>query len=244
MNQHHDPSEAEIASWFEGKEFTRDFVTHRLKFWLRVFPRFRGNTAEILEVGSFEGRSALFFLNYFPGSHITCVDFFHPKYGDRFDANLVGFEDRLTKIKGVGSIAMNGMLLNGRRFDFIYIDGGKRRDTALVHCILAWNLLKVGGLLIWDDYLWGRDKPPEERSRPAVDLFLEAFGGCFQQLHNRPQMVVYKTREWPQAKTAPAITQEKPPPRTIGNLIRFFRKEPMMRRQRNEHPPRRDTPPR
>jgi predicted O-methyltransferase YrrM len=237
MNQHPDPSEAEIASWFEGKEFTRDFVTHHLKVWLRVFPRFRVNTAEILEIGSFEGRSALFFLKYFCGSHITCVDFFHPQYNDKFDANLVGFEDRLTKIKGVGSTAMNEMLLNGRRFDFIYVDGGKRRDTALVHCILAWNLLKVGGLLIWDDYSWGRDKPPEERPGPAVDLFLEAFGGCFRQLHNRPQMVVSKTREWPEAKTALAAAQEKPPPRTIGNLIRFFRKGPMMRRQRDRHPP-------
>jgi hypothetical protein len=50
-------------------------------------PRARANArpaVKILDIGSFEGRSAVFFLKYLPGSTIVCIDTFAgtPEEGD------------------------------------------------------------------------------------------------------------------------------------------------------------------
>jgi hypothetical protein len=69
----------------------------------------------ILEIGSWEGRSALFFLNYLSRSRIVCIDTFggniehrlDPYFADlaprtegQFDSNLAELMDRVEKIKG------------------------------------------------------------------------------------------------------------------------------------------------
>ena len=60
----------------------------------------------ILEIGSYEGRSALFFLQFFSNSKITCVDTWsgsdeHLNYNfniieENFDKNTLSFKNNLT----------------------------------------------------------------------------------------------------------------------------------------------------
>ena len=72
----------------------------------------------VLEIGSWEGRSALFFLNYFPAGHLVCVDTFGgsvehhlnpyfaalvPETERKFDANTAAFAGRFEKRKGPSS---------------------------------------------------------------------------------------------------------------------------------------------
>ena len=44
--------------------------------WRRVLAPLRKTPVRIVEIGSWEGRSALFFLKYLPYSRIVCIDTF------------------------------------------------------------------------------------------------------------------------------------------------------------------------
>ena len=41
--------------------------------------------------------------------------------------------------------------------------------------VLSWNLLKPGGILIFDDYLWMPDSYKSLTPKLAVDSFIEVF---------------------------------------------------------------------
>lgn len=139
---------AEVASWFEGKTFIADWVTRKALRWHRFLRGLRKESANVLEIGSFEGRSALFLLNYLPRARITCVDFFKGELDARFDANLAPFASRLTKLKGSAAGHLDALGQAQARYDLIYLDAGKRRDDALALSLLAWPLLKANGIFI------------------------------------------------------------------------------------------------
>src|SRR5215510_810415 len=61
-------------AWFRDKEFTSDWSSGNFTLWGRVFRPLRGKPLRIVEIGSWEGRSAIFFLNFFDQSTITCID--------------------------------------------------------------------------------------------------------------------------------------------------------------------------
>lgn len=181
---------AEVASWFEGKTFTADWVTRKALRWHRFLRGLRKESANVLEIGSFEGRSALFLLNYLPRARITCVDFFKGELDARFDANLAPFASRLTKLKGSAAGHLDALGQAQARYDLIYLDAGKRRDDALALSLLAWPLLKANGIFIWDDYDWGMDRPPAERPHDGIATFLKLHEGDFTVLWEKGQVFV------------------------------------------------------
>jgi hypothetical protein len=61
---------------------------------------------------------------------------------------------------------------NQAAFDFIYIDGDHTAAQVERDAYSAWELLKPGGILAFDDYQWGRDLPPDTTPKPAIDKFL------------------------------------------------------------------------
>jgi hypothetical protein len=61
---------------------------------------------------------------------------------------------------------------NQGNFDFIYIDGDHTAAQVERDAYSAWELLKPGGILAFDDYQWGRDLPPDTTPKPAIDKFL------------------------------------------------------------------------
>jgi predicted O-methyltransferase YrrM len=67
----------------------------------------------------------------------------------------------------------------GNYFDFIYIDGSHQAPDVLVDAILSFKLLRVGGLIVFDDYLWSEkgvaDRDPLQCPKPAIDSFLNIF---------------------------------------------------------------------
>ena len=97
------------AHIFAGKEFRRDYVAARTVAWSMLFKDMRDTTRRVLQIGSKEGRSALFWLEFFAGADLTCVDLFCDDDAERFDRNLAGYSTRLRKIAGT-SIKALGML--------------------------------------------------------------------------------------------------------------------------------------
>lgn len=179
-------------------DFTSDWFTSRAPRWTRVLSKFQRTPVHVLEIGSFEGRSSIFVLEYLPQSRITCVDPFCGSYEQRFDQNMAPFGARVEKFKSRSIPALDRLRTDGRRFDVIYIDGSHERQHVLSDSVLAWPLLKLGGLLIWDDYLWKRNRrPTEERPEHAIDLFCSMFSRSFKLLHRDYQVIVEKRTEWP-----------------------------------------------
>lgn len=190
----------EWEAWFEGKDFTTDWLTNKLDPWLKCLAPLRAKRDKkaILELGPFEGRSTVAMLEMFPDSHVTTVDTFQlGDSEDRFDRNLAPYGERCEKIKGRAVPAMDSLRRKKKTFDLIYLDAGKRRDDAFVQSVSAWTLLNVGGYAIWDDLTWKPDADPEDRPGPAIDTFAELFKPCLVELHRGKQLIVRKVSAWP-----------------------------------------------
>lgn len=156
-------------------EFTSDWFSARIPVWERFLLPLAGKPLHTLEIGSHEGRSALWVLEHVlthPGSTITCVD----PWGDRtverrFDRNVAasGKSDQLVKRKGHSWRELRD--LPPGRFAFVYIDGCHEGLNVLEDAVLSFRLLRPGGLLCFDDYLWQNDRRGH-LPREAIDAFL------------------------------------------------------------------------
>lgn len=190
----------ECARWFEGKEFTSDWLSTKLASWVQTLSALRGTARAVLDIGSYEGRSAIAFLELFPQASVTSIDLFDSTEVEaRFDRNLTPYGERIVKIKSRAVPALDRLRSERQSFDAIYLDAGKRRDETLAQSTLAWPLLRTGGILIWDDLVWKPHLPDDRRPGPGIELFAKMFAGCLEELHRDKQLIVRKTSDWPGA---------------------------------------------
>ena len=177
--------------------FTQDYVSDRTSVWNRSLAELKAKeNIQMLEVGSFEGRSAIWFLSNVlthPSCTITCIDPFpHRIIEIRFDHNIKvsGFSGRVIKIKGRSQEILK--LLKPVSYDIVYIDGSHRVEDVRADALLSWPLVKSGGIVIFDDYLWELERPSENRPQIAIDQFLSEFGSELETLHKGFQVIVRK----------------------------------------------------
>lgn len=161
------------------RQFTSDWFSSAIDGIERSL-RSRAPTS-ILEIGSWEGRSACWFLDRFPDARITCIDTFDGAPGEytdldvagvksRFLHNVAEFGDRVTVRHGPSTRELYG--LEPESFDVIYVDGSHAEADALLDLVLSYGLLKRDGVMLVDDYRGGH-----EGVRRAVDAFAAAFAG-------------------------------------------------------------------
>ncbi|WP_231989137.1 class I SAM-dependent methyltransferase [Mycobacterium sp. 852002-51613_SCH5001154] len=170
----------------------------------RVFDR--SDDISILEIGSWEGRSALFLLTYFRNATLTAVDTWaaSEEYAytatanlsdleARFDHNLSACTGRLTKRKGMSLDVLPRLVEEGQLYDLIYVDGSHLADDVLVDAVLTWRLLKPGGVVIFDDFLW--EAYPRARANPrhAIVSFLHYHSREYRILGAYYQIILQKT---------------------------------------------------
>jgi hypothetical protein len=195
-------------------EFTTNWVTPHANLWTEQLKHLKGKPSiHALEIGSFEGRSAIWFLDNIlihPTSSITCVDIFEDvgysssgileekdAYEDKFDRNIQasGFAKKVKKIKGSSQKVLRELEWNS--YDVIYIDGSHVAKDVLLDAVLSWHLLKVGGTIIFDDYQWRVDQYlPWRRPKIAIDAFLAVFEPYIEVLHKEYQVVVRKREKF------------------------------------------------
>ncbi|QDZ28864.1 class I SAM-dependent methyltransferase [Noviherbaspirillum sp. UKPF54] len=159
--------------------FSADWFSHNIPIWERIVsPHLLATaTPNVLEIGAFEGRSSLWFLENFPQLTLTVIDPWNftasatDETYDRFKSNIEPYTARVTIHRDKSEFARS---LKSNQFDAIYIDGEHTSAAVLHDAIICFELLKAGGLLIFDDYLGG------DRSimypKPAIDFFGEAYG--------------------------------------------------------------------
>lgn len=140
-----------------------------------------------LEIGTFEGESAEWMLdNIFtdPHSTYTCVDHFqgnveHPESGvdiasleQKTKARLVRFKNVIIHKGSSDDVLVN---LSKRSYDFVYVDASHDAMNTLRDSVLAFEILKPGGVMIWDDYEWAVLSSPLDRPKMAIDAFLSVY---------------------------------------------------------------------
>jgi len=132
-----------------------------------------------LEIGSYEGNSALYVSTNFPKSSVTCVDLWEgvEEYEGKdfsiieknFDFNLQG----LNNINKIKSTSDNFFIKNKIMFDFIYVDGNHKFDYVFRDCENAWRFLNKGGFLVCDDYIWNYYKELLDNPCYAINSFIK-----------------------------------------------------------------------
>ena len=200
-------SKARITDWETDKTFSTDWAGNHFFYWAELLHPLREKPVRILEIGSWEGRSALFFLNYLPRSRIVCIDPFEGnvehhldphfralarKTEAQFDFNLAAFADRIEKIKGSSTTALPALGISGRRFDLAYVDGSHMAADVYGDAVLTWSMMEPGGLVIFDDYEWTLMSNDSERPRLGIDAFLAASKGQYREIHRAYQLVIAK----------------------------------------------------
>jgi len=177
--------------------FTADWMSGAVEHWRQNLAKFAGRPGvRMLEIGSYEGRSAIWFLENIlthSDSRLLCVDPFSDRRQEmRFDHNmkLCSAQARLEKRPGRSEAVLPQ--LQRASFDLIYVDGSHDAPFVLLDAMLSWELLKPGGILLFDDYEWEPQLPPERRPKLAIDLFLESHAGRYDLLRKGYQVVIEK----------------------------------------------------
>jgi predicted O-methyltransferase YrrM len=200
-------AKSEYASWFRDKEISTDWSSRYFDTWTSLLAPRREQTLEVLEVGSWEGRSAIFFLQYLKNCRLTCIDTFRgsrehlevtrwadalPFIEARFDSNVAEFGQRVTKIKDASTMALARLLTERRCFDVVYLDGSHHSADVLSDAMLAWPMVRDRGIVIFDDYEWSFYADAAATPKPAVDAFLFVQAGRFRELHRGYQVIIEK----------------------------------------------------
>ncbi len=197
---------AEIETTVSGEgdgpyRFTAWWHKSRAEEWERVVSPWAGiENLNYLEVGVFEGRSLLWMIENVlthPSTTATAIDVFMDDYEATFDANIEasGASSRITKLKEPSQTALRRLPLES--FDIIYIDGSHTADDVLADAVLSWDLLRPGGLIIFDDYQWngrphGGALPPELLPKIAIDTFVTAHRYELQMVSRGAQVMLRK----------------------------------------------------
>lgn len=186
-------------------QFTNDWFDVTLPIWEALLTELR--PSRILEVGSFEGRGSCYFIRQAaknPQSEVHCVDTWGGgvEHGGedmraveaRFHRNTALALEATPKIvaftahKDASDVALARLLASGKRnyFDLVYIDGSHQAPDVIADAVLAFRLLRLGGLLVFDDYLWAEKLPGGTDvlrcPRIAVDAFASLYARKAKQL--------------------------------------------------------------
>jgi predicted O-methyltransferase YrrM len=189
-------------------EFTKDWFSQAPEVWEHLIPMLPGTPGErsFLEIGSYEGRSAIWIAeNMMQGDDsLYSVDTWEggeEHSAEDMDAVMQRFfrnKDKLENLKQVNwrctrdtSVdAMVELLFVEDAFDFIYIDGSHQAKDVLTDACMAWQLLKPGGIMVFDDYLWGDPRDVLHRPKLAIDAFVNIFAEDLTVLHVGKQLVI------------------------------------------------------
>jgi tetratricopeptide (TPR) repeat protein len=175
-------------------QFTDNWFSRHIPLWEEHLKSFAHKAAvHVLEIGSYQGMSTCWLLDNIlthPSTKITCVDPFYYPYQKEFDANVTK-TGALSKVIKIASKSQDTLgFLEPNTYDFVHIDGTHDDDVVLQDAVLSWRLVKVGGLMIFDDY---EDPNPEQNTQMGTDLFLSVFNSSIKLIHKAYQVIVMKT---------------------------------------------------
>lgn len=173
-------SSAALADEQMEYRFSTDWFSAYVPLWLQAMktvgldPK---KPLKILEIGSFEGRSACWISDNLldhPDSSLLCIDTFcgSEEYGSMmktiFEHAAVALKNRFLDNISLSKNSHKVRLIQKdsreilpelcqlyNDFDICYIDGGHHEETAFIDGENCYCLTRPGGLMIFDDVQWG-----------------------------------------------------------------------------------------
>ena len=197
--------------------FTSDWFSYAI-------PNFEGITQHlgpvprILEIGVYQGRATCWMLEHMlsPTGTIVCVDPFcdsdltpwttapvdgHEAYNaerlELFQANTAevrGPDQRIDLRIGRSYRMLAQLIQESREFDFIYVDGNHSAATVLADCAMTFGMLRPGGIMLIDDYLWDHDTDWLLRPKMAVDSFVNMYQPQLRQIISGYQLAIQRVK--------------------------------------------------
>lgn len=167
---------------------------------------FNNKAVNYLEIGAFYGANIISVGNTYcshKDSKMYCIDPWidyddydeykneQPIIYDKFLTNIrnSGFEEKIIVNRGFSHEKI--LDYKDAFFDIIYIDGNHNPESVLEDAVMAFRKLKVGGIMIFDDYGWGG---PDLTQR-GIDSFLSGYHKRISMLGEKnTQIFVKKVR--------------------------------------------------
>jgi len=186
--------------------FTQDWFSHNIpnfEFCMSALE----TKQDFLEIGCFEGRASVWMLQngLDPDGKLTCIDTFQGSEEHAnlelddlfhtFGANITEAKkpDQQVIVEQVHSyLGLAISIMNGKSYDFIYVDGSHTAPDVMTDACMAFGLLKQGGIMLFDDYLWNHVPGILHRPKLAVDLFVTLFSEKAELLMLGYQLAVRK----------------------------------------------------
>ena len=184
-----------------GYVFTHDyFGTCEIKLTLDENAN-KTSKWKILEIGSFEGSSAVYFSDNLldhPEAELTCVDPFHSNdsttpFSMGGNDTMCLFMNNISKSNNFQKITFQRMYSsefytkNTKKFDFIYVDGSHLVEDIRVDFNECLKILEPGGFLAFDDYQWG-----DGSIKKCIDELYEANKHRLQTLGHGYQILLQR----------------------------------------------------
>lgn len=177
----------------------KDWVSMRTEKWTELVKDLIGKPVRMCEIGCFEGRSTIWWLDNLlthEESRILCIDpQMNPETLSRFMGNLHRHPDfrKVSWIRGLSQRSLPGQANDS--FDFSYIDGSHEGWDVLLDACLVFRKTKIGGIMLFDDYEWTGHPHYNNRVHPGkgIDAFIETHEPMIEVIFKEYQVAVRKT---------------------------------------------------
>lgn len=175
----------------EGSE--NYFLQHEMA-WKQILPQIKTEKNRVvIEIGALHGGCSVWLMeNYLKDEkdHLFCIDINESEY---LKNNLQPYENVELKL-GLSSDVLIDMIQEYKQpiADLVYIDGSHIAKHVIEDAILSWKLLKVGGIMIFDDYGWGHTESIENQPKTGIDAFLMGYQKHYKILGSGWQICIQK----------------------------------------------------
>ncbi len=166
----------EFFKYLEKYKFSKNYFNHNSEIWFEIFNKnnYLNKNLYILEIGSFEGMSLLFFQYFLKVKKIFSVDI---KKNKNFNKNIKNFNN--VKYFNMKSDLFFKKKINFK-FDIIYIDGSHYYRDVFNDLMNSEKKLKKDGLLIIDDLLLDLNY-----RKYGMKFYEDVIGGIMMFLKNK-----------------------------------------------------------
>ena len=145
----------------------QDWFSHNIPVWEFILNKEINYQKKIkyLEIGSYEGRSAVHICEKFKNAQVTIVDQYIEydeikryiknqnleRVYETLKENLINFKDRVEIYRISSKKFFHN---NKKKFDLIYIDGSHKSNDVKEDFLNSVRILEDDGIIILDDFVW------------------------------------------------------------------------------------------
>lgn len=175
-------------------KFTTNWFQPNQAAFSSIFERFSPKL--VLELGAFEGQATCWMADRMPDGKIEVVDTWAVEYAkgaeELFDSNIAELTSPCLVVKHKVDTSTFLRNVAPSTYDLVYIDADHRAFSVLSDAVLAFDALKVGGILIFDDYHFTGVTPPPKL---AIDAFTTCYAPKVRALRGYSNRQVYLVKE-------------------------------------------------